>query len=321
MGSGGGERAPATESGSAGGSGGRLTGRRQRPKAMASAESGGACGTEGRREERSSSPMSTVAGAKDGGGGDDRDAEGRTGGGDTLGEDGEASGEEITTTAALNTGRRWGGRRDSPACEERGAPVGFRQREAAAGKALAAAAWHGGGPRSDSTRPEMGGGDGARRARRDGGRGRGSGRLMGEMRERARGRIFMGALGAETAEDGPYLAGDVGSGERERGGFECESRPFLGVRESGKRWRRWAAMWARARGAEWGRGGGKHGGAGGYCRGTVGWRKGTTPTGGAHLSAFRREGEGETGRPNKGRLHSVPVRTFLDDDNPTARRQ
>nr|BAD23673.1 N-amidino-scyllo-inosamine-4-phosphate phosphatase-like protein [Oryza sativa Japonica Group] len=38
-----------------------------------------------------------------------------------------------------------------------------------AAELAAVAAWRGGGPSGDGTRPEMGGGGGARRARRDGG--------------------------------------------------------------------------------------------------------------------------------------------------------
>src|SRR5512133_1043118 len=73
---------------------------------------------------------------------------------------------------------------------------------------------------------------------------------MGEMGERARVRVFMGEGGAETAGDGPYLAGDVERWRREIGCWGISNPPPLAGARAGDAGER-AATWARGAGAEW----------------------------------------------------------------------
>nr|BAD19704.1 EBNA-1 nuclear protein-like [Oryza sativa Japonica Group]BAD19708.1 EBNA-1 nuclear protein-like [Oryza sativa Japonica Group] len=87
------------------------------------------------------------------------------------------------------------------------------------------------------------------------------------------------------------------------GGFKMRIPPLFERThvpgDAGRGRRRGEDAWAMRRGC--GRsGGGGHGGFGGGCRrGAGGQRKGTTPTGGAHLSASRGEMEGRLGPAHK----------------------
>nr|BAD28438.1 hypothetical protein [Oryza sativa Japonica Group]BAD29214.1 hypothetical protein [Oryza sativa Japonica Group] len=161
----------------------------------------------------------------------------------------------------------------------------------------AAVAWRGGGPSGDGAWPEM-----AAAARELGCTAPravesvGEDSEMGETREGARVRVFMGAGGADVAK----TAGDVGWREIERGvGFEIESRPLERARWAGATGRGWRcgedAGTAR-------RGSGRSGG-GGAAAAVAG--DGTRlevvddPIGGAHMLASRREEEGARAGPRR----------------------
>src|SRR5512142_3073070 len=111
-------------------------------------------------------------------------------------------------------------------------PVAADGKRAAAEVALAAAnlaaviARRGDGSSDGSVRPEAAASGGASGERRGLVRRHGRGRGMGETREGTRGRVFMGEGGADVAGDGPYLAGDVGSGGRVRE-VDLKSNPAL----------------------------------------------------------------------------------------------
>jgi hypothetical protein len=115
---------------------------------------------------------------------------------------------------------------------------------------------------------------------------------VGEMRERARVRVFMGEGGAETAGDGPYLAGDVKRWRRERGCWGISNPPPL----AGARTREMRGEGGDV-GARCGRGVEARRGAEKAAARAVGAPAPTTggrgrPTGGPHLSAPEREREG-----------------------------
>jgi hypothetical protein len=159
------------------------------------------------------------------------------------------------------------------------------------------AGWRGGDPSGSGARPKATASGGASNKRRELGRRHGRGREMGETREGTRGRVFMGEGGADVAGDGPYLAGDVGSGGRVRE-VGSKSNPALSSARAGREMR----GKRRRRGGDAGaarRGRGKSGGGGGVADSAAvavggGWlEEGDDLTGGPHLSASWREGEGE----------------------------
>nr|BAD67635.1 Epstein-Barr virus-like protein [Oryza sativa Japonica Group] len=145
-------------------------------------------------------------------------------------------------------GRRRRGMDSSPAREGDRVPVGFRRREAVA-------AWRGGGPSGDGTRPETGGGGGASGERRATGRRHGRARRKGEKEEGDAGKLYRGSKGADMAGKPPDLAGDVGEKREKVGGIQIDSRPFAGAR-AGREMRgrgrgRGREVRARSGGATW----------------------------------------------------------------------
>nr|AAR06337.1 hypothetical protein [Oryza sativa Japonica Group]AAV35816.1 retrotransposon protein, putative, Ty3-gypsy sub-class [Oryza sativa Japonica Group] len=236
-------------------------------------------------------------------------ADGRSGGAakddDACAKGGGAHGrEERKEERGFLTGEH-GGRREGRRRQRRLASGGAATALAAAAcgesalaavKLTAAVTRCGGGCSSDGTRPESFGGGEAWRARRSDGRRHGGARRERKTREGDAGSNFIGTGGADVAGRVVDLAGDVGEWGDRGGGFKFESRPVRAraVGKAGRGRRRGCGRtWTRS-----GRGRSGGGGRGGFGGG--GWRKGTTPTGGAHLSASRREREGEMGRPNKG---------------------
>nr|BAD32107.1 EBNA-1 nuclear protein-like [Oryza sativa Japonica Group] len=88
----------------------------------------------------------------------------------------------------------------------------------------------------------------------------------------------------------------MGRRERKWGGFKLRIPPLFrrtrGPGDAGRGRRHGEDAWATRRGHGMSGGGGRGGFGGGCRRGAGGRRKGTTPTGGAHLSASRGEREG-----------------------------
>ncbi|BAB91843.1 Epstein-Barr virus-like protein [Oryza sativa Japonica Group] len=120
-----------------------------------------------------------------------------------------------------------------------------------AAELAAAAAWRGGGPSGDGTRPEMGGGGGASGERPATGRRHGRARRKGEKGEGDAGKLYRGSKGADMAGKPPNLAGDVGEKREKVGGDSNRIPPICGRAcgpgDAGER----AATWARGAGAEW----------------------------------------------------------------------
>nr|BAD21945.1 Epstein-Barr virus-like protein [Oryza sativa Japonica Group]BAD22461.1 Epstein-Barr virus-like protein [Oryza sativa Japonica Group] len=234
-------------------------------------------------------PTAVTGGAGSGGDGRKAAAHGRSS--DVAGargkrRGGEELGMEKATATTKMAGRRRRGMDSSPAREGDRVPVGFQRREAVtemahtAAELAAVAAWRGGGPSGDGTRPEMGGGGGASGERRATGRRHGRARRNGEKGEGDAGKLYRGSKGADMAGKPPDLAGDVGE-KREKVGGEFKSNPaHLRARvRAGRCGGEGGDVGVRCgRGVEARRGecGGAGGFGGGCRRGAGGWRKGTT---------------------------------------------
>nr|BAI39884.1 hypothetical protein [Oryza sativa Indica Group] len=133
------------------------------------------------------------------------------------------------------------------------------------------------------------------------------------VRWQAAARAASGASSAEGEADvagrASDSAGDVGRRERENGGIQnANPAPFERTRgpgDAGRGRRCGEDAWATPRGRGRSGGGGRGGFGGGCRRGAGGRRKGTTSTGGAHLSASWGRGRGGLGRPARRRARAA----------------